>query len=390
MEEIGIYIHIPFCKQKCIYCDFTSFANQEKMQERYINALKKEIINWKLEKCEEANNIDDKENMSKIDTIYIGGGTPSYIESRYIKEIIDLLKDKIVKDCEITIEVNPGTVTEEKLKEYKEAGINRISIGLQSTQNTLLKQIGRIHTYEEFLQTYKMARKQGFKNINVDLMIGVPNQTIKDLNESLQKVISLEPQPEHISVYSLIVEENTVMEQKIKKGELKLPDEELERHEYWYMKDFLELRGYKHYEISNFAKQGYESKHNLNCWEQKEYRGFGLAAHSYINKSRFCNISSLENYIQNIENNNFKKNIIIQEKQSTEDEMKEYMLLGLRKINGVSIQDFKNKFGENPIMLFRKELQKLTQDKLITIDGDFIKLSNKGLDLANLVWEEFV
>ncbi len=387
MKNIGIYIHIPFCKQKCIYCDFISFAGQEKIQKRYINALKKEIENWKTTNfkampLQEVN----------IDTIYIGGGTPSYIDSKCIKEVLDLLTGKNIKekDKEITIEVNPGTITEKKLKEYKDAGINRISIGLQSSHDRLLKQIGRIHNYEDFLENYNMARNQGFKNINVDLMIGLPNQTIEDIHQTLEQLINLKPAPEHISVYSLIVEENTIIEQKINNGELKLPEEELERNMYWYVKDFLELNGYKHYEISNFAKEGAESKHNLNCWDQKQYRGFGLAAHSYINNTRFCNISNLEEYIQNIENGDFEKNIIIQEKQNKEDEMKEYMLLGLRKIKGVSIKNFKNKFNENPIILFIKQLEKLTEDNLIAIDGDTIKLTNKGLDLANLVWEEFV
>ncbi len=375
MKEIGIYVHIPFCKQKCLYCDFISYANKEKMHEKYINALIQEIKNWK------------KQNQNvKIKTIYIGGGTPSYIDSKYISEILNLISAKNVDS--VTMEVNPGTITEKKLKEYKKVGIDRLSIGLQSTIDKLLKQIGRIHNYEDFIITYKLARKIGFNNINVDLMIGLPSQTIADIKQSLDEVIELKP--EHISVYSLIIEENTPMQQLIQNKILKIPDEDTERQMYWYVKDYLELHGYKHYEISNFAKPGFESAHNIDCWEQKEYIGFGVAAHSYIDNKRFCNISNLEQYIENCNNNLFKSNIIIQEIQSKEEKMKEYMILGLRKIDGLSIQKFENIFNENPIMLFRKELSKMSQEKFITIDGDNIKLTNKGLDYANIVWQEFV
>ena len=377
MKNVGVYIHIPFCKQKCIYCDFISYANKAELQEKYVQALIKEIREWK------------KQNKHiKIDTIYIGGGTPSYLESKNIVKILEELKEKIIPESQITIEVNPGTVTTQKLEDYKNAGINRLSIGLQSTKDNLLKLIGRIHNFEEFLNTYKQARKVGFENINVDLMIGLPTQTIQDIKESLETIVELNP--EHISVYSLIVEEGTPIDNLIENGNLKLPNEEIERNMYWYVKNFLEIQGFNHYEISNFSKLGYESIHNNNCWNQREYKGFGVAAHSYIDKLRFSNIEDLEQYIKNIENNDFEKNITIQEKLTETQEKKEYMLLGLRKIEGVSIQEFKNKFVDNPIFLFKEELQKLTNDGLITINLDKIQLTNKGLDLANLVWEEFV
>ena len=378
MKKIGVYIHIPFCKQKCYYCDFISFAKKEEIQERYIKALKKEIEDF----------IQKNQNI-ELSTIYIGGGTPSYIDSKYIENILEALKSKsIVNKTEITIEINPGTVNKEKLEHYKKVGINRLSIGLQSTSNRLLKQIGRIHKFEDFLNTYNLAKNIGFNNINVDLMIGLPNQNISDIKKSLEEVTSLDPT--HISVYSLIVEENTPIDKMIEKGELKLPDEEEERNMYWYVKNFLELHGYKHYEISNFAKIGYESKHNLDCWEQKEYAGFGLAAHSYINKIRYSNIEDLEKYIKNCEEGRFNENKIIHEKQNNFAQEQEYMLLGLRKIDGVSIQNFKNKFGENPIFVFRNELNKLVEEELLKVNKDNIVLTNRGLDLANLVWEEFV
>lgn len=374
-KEIGIYVHIPFCKRKCHYCDFISYCNKDSKIEEYINAVKKEIAWQKIK--------------SEITTIYIGGGTPSYIESKYIKEILEEIQNKNVSEnAEITIEVNPGTVTIEKLKEYKYAGINRLSIGLQSAKDELLKQIGRIHNFEQFLETYKMAREVGFKNINVDLMLGLPNQRISDLKETLEKVIDL--QPEHISVYSLIVEDGTPIANKIENGELQLPEEEIERNMYWYVKNTLELNGYIHYEISNFAKKGYESKHNMNCWKQKEYIGIGAAAHSYRDITRYSNTENLGEYIRNIQKENFERNRIIHEIQKEEDTKKEYMILGLRQIQGVQISKFKEKFVDNPIYLFRKELKKLSDQNLISIDDDNIKLTNKGIDLANLVWEEFV
>ncbi|MGN1301375.1 MAG: radical SAM family heme chaperone HemW [Clostridia bacterium] len=384
MKELGIYVHIPFCKQKCSYCDFISYWDKNDLVEKYIEALKQEIKT-------------NTEDVSKyeISTIYIGGGTPSYIESKHIEEILKTIKKKynVSKNAEITIEVNPGSATKEKLECYAEAGINRISIGLQSCNNNLLKMIGRIHTYEDFLSTYKLAREVGFKNINVDLMIGLPNQTLEDVKKSLEEIIKLNP--EHISVYSLIVEEGTPIEKKIVKGELKLPNEELERKEYWEVKITLESSGYKHYEISNFAKRGYESKHNLNCWEQKEYLGFGVAAHSYMNGVRYSNVEHIEEYLKKemgSEKCEVGKNTsnIIHEIQTEENKKKEYMLLGLRKIDGIKISSFKNKFGCNPIMEFKNELNKLVQEKLIEIDLDQIKLTKKGIDLANLVWEEFI
>lgn len=375
MKEIGIYIHIPFCIKKCEYCDFVSYCNKEKYVPQYINALKKEI----------KNNINKE---YKITTIYIGGGTPSSIEENYIADIIETIKLnmndenlKEFKNVEVTIEVNPGTVTEKKLETYKEIGINRLSIGLQETHDELLKSIGRIHTYEEFLKTYNLARKIGFNNINVDLMIALPNQTIQDIKENLEKIIKLNP--EHISVYSLILEEGTPFYNKYNENKIRLPDEELERNMYWYVKNTLENNGYIHYEISNFSKKGFESKHNMNCWNQEEYLGFGVAAHSYNNKIRYSNTNSIEEYIKG-------SNKIIHEKQTLEDMQKEYMLLGLRKIEGINIQKFKNKFAQNPIFIFKEQLSKLVDEELIIVDGNEIKLTNKGLDLANIVWEEFV
>lgn len=380
-EELGIYIHIPFCMQKCLYCDFVSYINKSECVKEYINCMIKEIQSYDFKKY-------------NITTIYIGGGTPSFIESDYIKEIINVIQNKLEKndtrweDIEITIEVNPGTVTLEKLNDYKTVGINRISLGLQATQDRLLKQIGRIHNYKDFLEAYELLKRVGFNNINVDLMIGLPNQSIKDLKESLEKIIKLNPN--HISVYSLIIEDGTPISKLLDEEKIKLPDEEIERQMYWYVKNKLELNGYNHYEISNFSKKGKESKHNLNCWKQKQYIGVGAAAHSYFKDIRYSNTNNIEEYIKNIKENNIEKNRKIEEKQTIEDKKNEFMMLGFRMIEGVDIADFKAKFVDNPLYVYREKIKKLTDEGLIEVDLNNIKLTNKGLDLANVVFEEFI
>lgn len=383
MKELGIYVHIPFCKRKCDYCDFVSYAQKDDIIEKYINSVIKEI--------DYVSNKIIKEQYN-INTIYIGGGTPSYIDSKYIKMILSKIKQKfknnIDEKIEITIEINPGTVNEEKLLEYKNTGINRISIGVQSTSDRLLKEIGRIHTFEEFLEIYNMARKKGFSNINIDMILGLPGQTEKDIDEMSDVISKLNP--EHVSVYSLILEEGTCLYQKVKKGIAKLADEDIERQMYWKTKKNLESIGYKHYEISNFAKPGFESKHNLNCWKQKEYIGIGLSAHSYLDNSRFSNISDLEKYIENIQNDEYEKNKIIHEVQNEEIKQKEFVMLGLRMIDGVSILEFSKKFGKELVQVFNEEINRLIEKNLIEITEPRIKLTEKGLDFANIVWQEFV
>ena len=397
MKDIGLYIHIPFCKKKCNYCDFVSFANSEEKIEEYINCLICEIK-------EVAENVkfqfqQKKGDLVNVRSIYIGGGTPSYIDSKYINQILNTIRnsydfvmagliDKQEQFPEITIEINPGTVTEEKLKDYKYSGVNRISIGMQATQNRLLTQLGRIHSYQEFKTTYLLAREIGFNNINIDFMIGLPNQTIEDIKESLQKIKKLNP--EHVSVYSLIVEENTILSKQIEEGTLKLPEENKEREMYWTVKNFLEENGYNHYEISNFAKPNRESRHNMDCWNQKEYFGFGVAAHSYVDNVRFSNITDLNSYIENYKHNEPEKNFVFHEKENYLDTMKEYLLLGFRKIKGVSKKDFENKFQLPIESIFKLELEELKEKGLILENEDTYYLSDKGIDFANLVFEKFV
>ena len=378
MEELGIYIHIPFCKQKCFYCDFCSFANKNEMQEKYVETVINEI-----------KNITHKEKYT-VTTIYLGGGTPSILNPEYIKNILQEIKSsfKILDDAEITIEINPGTVNEEKLKRYKEYGINRLSIGLQSANDKILKNIGRIHDYKQFEETFFFARKCGFKNINVDLMIGLPTQAIEDVKQTLEKII--QKNPEHISVYSLIIEEGTIIEKLINENKLQLPDEETERIMYWTVVNELKENGYNQYEISNFSKKTYESKHNTNCWKQKQYIGLGTSAHSYLNKKRYSNTNNIEEYIKNIQENNISKNITIHEEQTEESTMNEYMLLGLRMIQGININEFKQKFKIDPTIKYKEILEKLQKENLIQITKTSIKLTKQGIDFGNIVWEEFI
>lgn len=378
MEELGIYIHIPFCKQKCFYCDFCSFANKNEMQEKYVETVINEI-----------KNITHKEKYT-VTTIYLGGGTPSILNPEYIKNILQEIKSsfKILDDAEITIEINPGTVNEEKLKRYKEYGINRLSIGLQSANDKILKNIGRIHDYKQFEETFFLARKCEFKNINVDLMIGLPTQAIEDVKQTLEKII--QKNPEHISVYSLIIEEGTIIEKLINENKLQLPDEETERIMYWTVVNELKENGYNQYEISNFSKKTYESKHNTNCWKQKQYIGLGTSAHSYLNKKRYSNTNNIEEYIKNIQESNISKNITIHEEQTEESTMNEYMLLGLRMIQGININEFKQKFKTDPTIKYKEILEKLQKENLIQITKTSIKLTKQGIDFGNIVWEEFI
>lgn len=387
-KEIGLYVHMPFCKQKCYYCDFVSYANKYNMVDRYIQCLKKEIIQYANE-----NRIMSKHGLEPkyvIKTIYIGGGTPSSIDELYIINILQKIKEnfKIKNDAEITIEVNPGTVNKEKLETYRDIGINRLSIGLQAVQDEILKSIGRIHTFKDFENTYKYAREVGFNNINVDLMINLPNQTLDNVKESVKAILNLKP--EHISVYSLILEENTKLYEMVKSKQVALEPEEVERQMYWHVKETLEKYKYIQYEISNFAKSGFQSQHNIDCWNQEEYIGVGIAASSFIENKRYSNISNLEEYMDNIESGMPNKNLILDEVLDFESKMNEFMMLGLRTIQGVDIKKFEQKFKINPIIKYCKILEKLNHEGLIEIDANNIKLSNKGIDLANVVWEEFV
>lgn len=381
-NEIGIYIHIPFCISKCFYCDFTSYANRENMIEKYIYALCNEIL-AKAEILSEY----------KVTTIYIGGGTPSYIDSKYIKQIFDTLMLAINKEDvkEITIEVNPNSVDEEKMRSYKEIGINRISIGLQSTYDTILKKIGRAHNLKDFEDTLELANKIGFKNISVDLIYPLPDLDLEKFKESVEYVINLKDKNvKHISIYNLEVHENTKLAFLLKEGYVTLVDEDTEYEMYEYLRKRFEEEEYHRYEISNYAIDGYESKHNLRYWNQELYLGFGCGASSFFSGTRYSNIKNIEKYIENIETRN---SIIDKENYEELDLlalMKEYVMLSLRKIEGLDKKKFKAKYKKDIEEIFAEEIKELTDDKLIEEKQDKILLTKRGLEVANLVWEKFV
>ena len=377
----GIYIHIPFCKQKCFYCDFASTAKKvdETLYEQYINALCQEITMYQAlfpDIC--------------IDTIYFGGGTPSILPPNLIIRALNTVKANFAlnSDIEITLEANPGTVDEQKLQYLYQNGINRLSFGVQAVQDDLLQKIGRIHTIKEADMAIEVAQKIGFKNISVDLMYGLPGQTLEMLKEAVSWAVNKNIQ--HISIYGLQIEENTVFGRLYDQGKLILPSEDESEMMYDYLTEQLPKYNYNRYEISNFAKEGYNSKHNIDCWNQKEYIGFGAGASSYENNVRYSNTDCIEEYIKNIENNEETKNVIVEEKQDENSKMSEYMILGIRKIEGVNIKEFTQTFGKSPIHIFNKELKKLVKEGLISVSLNNIKLTKKGLDLANIVWEEFI
>lgn len=405
-NKIEIYIHIPFCVKKCDYCDFLSAPSDSDTMESYVKALVKEIE-------------FSKEKMKDylIDTVFIGGGTPSILDGSFIERILEALRtnSKISDNAEITIECNPGTINESKLQSYQRAGINRISFGLQSANDKELKSIGRIHTYTQFLESYHMARKCGFDNINIDLMSALPGQSVESYEETLEKIIELNP--EHISAYSLIVEEGTEMYQRVEsakaKGETILPDEEEERKMYYRTKEMLAKAGYERYEISNYAKKGYECRHNIGYWERRDYLGFGIGAASLYQETRYSNVRDIQKYMDQLlslviskissnlssggKESEVKSEFGIvesveenQQKLSVEEQMEEFMFLGLRMTRGVSVKAFEGAFGKKYEEIYGKVTDKLMTQGLLEQRGDYIRLTERGNDISNYVMSEFM
>ncbi|MGL4730037.1 MAG: radical SAM family heme chaperone HemW [Clostridium sp.] len=373
MEKASLYIHIPFCKNKCFYCDFPSFSGCEQDMIEYSKALSKEI-----------DSIGEKYIM---DTIFIGGGTPTYLCLEGLKIIAKSIeKLKLSPNIEFTVEGNPGTFTKEKLEIFKKMGANRLSIGLQAYQNSILKEIGRIHTIEEFEKNYQLARECGYDNINIDLMFGLPNQTRKVWANTLENIIKLSP--EHISCYSLIIEEGTKFYDMFEKNLLKLPNEEEEREMYLKTLEVLKENGYNQYEISNFCKKGRECRHNLVYWELKPYIGCGSSSHSYIDNKRYYNEGNIRKYIEGIKDN--CKAIIEVKENSIKDNIEEYMFLGLRKINGISKKKFKNRFFMDIYDVYGEIINRFVNLKLIYDDGENVRLTSKGIEVSNTVMCEFI
>ena len=374
-NTLGIYVHIPFCKSKCFYCDFYSNTDTKRVDE-YINAVCEEILA----------NSEILENK-KIDTVYFGGGTPSAIDAKYIAKIMDVIKLFTSDISEVTIEVNPESVTKEKLDIYKSCGINRISIGLQSSNDNTLKNIGRTSTLESFIIAYNLIIDAGFKNISVDLIIGLPNETLDDFNGTIDFVLGLKNLT-HISSYSLEVHEGTRLDFLVKNSFLSLPDENTEREMKYLLDKKLEKNGFVRYEISNYALPSFESKHNLKYWNQEEYLGFGVGASSFLNSTRYSNIQDTKQYIENIQKG--LSNCIEIEEMDLDNLICEYVILRLRLKKGVNFREFKGKFKINFYDKFKDKIDKLVIDGLLVKTDENIYLSNKGEDLANIVWQEFI
>lgn len=374
---LGLYVHIPFCVSKCNYCDFNSFKLNKELKDRYIKDLKKEMILYK-----------DEFREKEITSIFLGGGTPSILESEEIKEIFFYIKSNfnIKKDAEITIECNPGTLSKEKLITMKDLGINRLSIGLQATQESHLRYIGRIHTYEEFVKNYKEALDIGFKNINIDLMYALPNQNFDEWKDSLEKIVKLNPS--HISAYSLILEEGTKLHDMYEKNEFEMIDEDTDIKMYNYTINYLKDNGYNQYEISNYSKIGFECNHNILYWKCNHYIGLGPGASGYINNYRYNNLESLNDYHEKLLNN--EKPIDFIDELTIEDKIQEKIFMGLRMNEGIKFIEFKDEFDLDFKLRFKDVLKRLKENKLIIEDEFGIKLTQDGREISNSVFIEFM
>lgn len=373
-NSLSLYVHIPFCVKKCLYCDFLSFPleTQAKNVENYVNQLCREI---------EFKSSQYSGEKYRVVSVFFGGGTPSSIDACYIEKILCKLRSVFAfnKDAEITIEVNPGTVDEDKLTTYYKAGINRLSFGLQSTCNEELKTLGRIHNYETFEKNYALARRVGFTNINVDLMSAIPNQTVTSWEWNLNQIIQLNP--EHISAYSLIVEEGTPFYDM----ELKLPSEEDERAMYAMTANMLLKAGYTQYEISNYGKSGFECKHNIVYWKRGDYLGFGLSAASLVGNLRVSNVTNMEDYLLGQYEDTETKELL-----SLREEMGEAMFLGLRMTEGVSEEAFVKRYGITILDQYPGVIEKYVKQGLLERRNGHILLTKEGMNLANVVMCEFV
>ena len=373
MKEVSLYIHIPFCKQRCFYCDFPTFSGKDHLREEYVDALIKEIR--------------DKCTKYLIKTIFIGGGTPSYLGENELEKLLKTVSElNLSKNIEYSMECNPGTVNEEKLKIMKKYGVNRISSGLQSCNDELLKNIGRIHTFKEFLENYKLARKIGFDNINIDLMYGLPNLTIEVWKDTLEEICKLKP--EHISAYSLIIEEGTVFYNLYEKDKLKLPSEDDERIMDKITKDILINNRYHQYEISNFSLKNRECEHNKVYWSLDEYIGVGSASSSYINGYRLTNESNIGEYIRRVKLN--EDTVVDKYKNLREDEIEEFIFMGLRMLSGIDLLKFNRKFGLDIYSIYKNVIEKNIDDGLLIINKDRMYLTTKGVELSNRVMSDFI
>ena len=409
MKELELYLHIPFCERKCADCDFLSAPADLPVRISYIKKLQEEIAYYGAQYGE-----------YQVSSIFFGGGTPTILEGYQLAAILETVKEhfNITTDAEITVECNPGTLTAGKAEKLVQAGFNRISMGLQSADDRELQLLGRIHNFAQFLESYDLARKAGFQNINVDLMSALPGQTLKSWQDTLQKVTAL--RPEHISAYSLIIEEGTPFYERFAEDERireegghprLLPEEDVERQMYELTETFLHTKGYERYEISNYAKPGYECRHNCGYWTRKDYLGLGLGASSLVEHQRFQNTSELKTYLEQEyspqcegQHERIAETIQLQEETGLtqtghhihietldkKSEMEEFMFLGLRLMAGISRQQFEKKFQVTLNSVYGEVLRKLKGEQLIEEVAGYVRLTEHGIDVSNYVLAEFL
>lgn len=373
MKNLSIYIHIPFCVRKCLYCDFLSGPACDGEMESYVN-----LLLWEIK--EQSIFYGDH----RVVSIFLGGGTPSLLSAHETGRILERVRDcfAVAEDAEITIECNPGTVTAEKLKNYITHGINRLSIGLQSTDDGELARIGRIHDYGAFLETYRLAREAGFRNINIDLMAGLPGQSIESYRKTLERVISLSP--EHISAYSLILEEGTPL--YVNQKSYTFPDEDEDREMYELTEKVLGEAGFHRYEISNYARAGWECRHNKVYWRRGDYVGFGLGASSMVGNVRWKNPDGQADYAACVE----RTERCEVQSLTLQEQMEEFMFLGLRLTEGVDLREFRQYFGKSADEVYGKQMKTFTEQGLMERAGDRLRLTPRGIDVSNTVFAAFL
>lgn len=376
MKPFGLYIHIPFCLEKCAYCDFLSFPTDEATRQKYVDSLCYEIQAY------------GAVQKATIGTIYLGGGTPTTLTSKQLKQIFDCIYSylSIEKHCEVTIEINPKTLDADKIDYLSKSPVNRVSIGLQSTFEKHLTRLSRKHTYEDFLMTYEGVKAAGITNINIDVMFGLPDQTMEEWAETLEKVVALNPK--HISAYGLIIEEHTPFYRLYENGKLVLPDEKLERRMYHYTNAFLRENEIYQYEISNYAKKGYESKHNTGYWTDYDYIGIGLGAASYIYGNRYKNTDDLEVYIKL--SSHLDQIRTLTSEGSFKRRLEEAIFLGLRMTRGINLEDMNRIYNRPFETIYREPYEKYLKLGCLEIENGFLKLTSKGMDVSNQVFSEFL
>lgn len=375
MERRGVYIHIPFCPYKCNYCDFLTFSNIDKQIPKYMEYLFKEIDLYKGEE-------------GIIDTIFIGGGTPSYIDAEYISDLMDRLRKafNISEDCEISIEMNPNTITEEKIKTYIKAGINRFSLGVQTFDNEILKILGRSHSKEIVLNDIEIIKKSGGDNINIDMMLANPKQDMEILERDIDQVISLGIQ--HISYYSLILEERTYFYYLYEKGQLDLFDDDLERKMFARVKDRLKDSSFSHYEVSNFALEGYESRHNLKYWSQQKFYGIGLGSSGFDGQARTKNYSKFKDYFACIDQG--VKPFEEVNELSKEELEKEFIIMSMRQIKGFRIQEINDRFKINFLEKYKDLIEKYSANGVVQEVDGYFRFTEYGMDISNQFYVEII